>query len=251
MTTVLQAAKKALPPAPTGWVIRGDDQISVTSNICRDYEAAPWSYRFNREYQRVDDQDARNRLIADAAAASAAALKLKQPRLDAIMARMNKLSQEQVALVQKGDMERAQAMNEEMAKLQDDYKKIIDEGDSDEQMAATLAEASRDMSMYIAVRVNANSETPDSSAKSLPLPAGARAAYRWSTTRENVNEDHALILLGQWQPTAEGSWKRVRHPNVTATAAQVISIDVQADPTRLAPTIASIDVKSLAMALAK
>jgi hypothetical protein len=100
--------------------------------------------------------------------------------------------------------------------------------------------------MYIAVGVNANSVTPDSSAKSLPLPAGARAAFRWSTTGENVNEGHALILLGQWQPTAEGSWKRVRHPEMTPTAAQVISINITADPDRLAATIASIDVKSLA-----
>ena len=102
MTAVLQAAKKALPPAPTGWVIVGDDQISVTTGLCRDYEAAPWSYHFNRTYQRVDDQEARNKIIADAAAASQAALKQKQPRLDAAMARSNAIVKKQVALMREG-----------------------------------------------------------------------------------------------------------------------------------------------------
>ena len=250
MMAVLQAAKKALPPAPAGWVILGDDQISVPSNICRDYEGAPWNYHFNRSYQRVDDQEARNKVIADAAAISAAALEQKQPRLDAVMARMEKLSQAQMALVQKGDYAGAEAINVKMAKAEEDYKKILDEGDSAQQMASAVEKASRDMEMRIFVRVNTNSETPDSSARSLPLPPGARAAYRWSTIRGDVSEDHALILLGQWQPTAEGSWKRVRHPNVTPTAAQVISISIAADPNRLAPTIGSIDVKNMATAIA-
>jgi hypothetical protein len=56
MIAALQAAKKAMPPAPAAWVIVGDDQISVTTSLCRDYEGAPWNYNFNRYYQRVDDQ---------------------------------------------------------------------------------------------------------------------------------------------------------------------------------------------------
>lgn len=246
MTAVLQAAKNALPPAPAGWVIVGDDQISVTTSLCRDYEGAPWGYHFNRQYQRVDDQEARNKILADAAAASAAALELKQPRLDAAMARMNKLVQAQVALIEKGNMAGAQAINEDMAKAQADYQKIIEEGDSQEQMDAALAKASRDQTMYINVAVNSNQVTPDASAKNFPLPPGARAAFRWSTTQGNVTEDHALILLGQWRFAAEGSWKRMLHPDMAPTAAQVILISVTADPDRIAGIIASINVKSLA-----
>jgi len=246
ITAVLEAAKKALPPAPTGWVMQGDDQISVTTSLCRDYEGAPWNYHFNREYQRVDDQEARNKILGDAATASAAAQALKQPRLDAIMARMQKLTERQVALFQKGDYVGAGALDAEVAKAQGEYQKILDEGDSQAQMDAAVAKASRDQTMYIDVVVNSNQETPDATAKSLPLPPGARAAFRWSTTRGTVVEDHALILLGQWQRSADGSWKRVRHPEMAPTAAQVISISVTADPERLNAILGSIDVKSLA-----
>lgn len=251
MTAVLQVAKKALPPAPTGWVIVGDDQISVTTSICRDYEGAPWSYHFNRNYQRVDDQDARNKIIADAAAASIAALKQKQPRLDAAMAKVNEIVKKQVALVEKGDMAGAQALNDDIAKAQADYQKIMEEGDSQAQMDASLAKASRDMNMYIDLLVNANQEVPDATATPIPLPQGARGAFRWSTTREHNPEDHALILVGPWQSTAEGQWRRVRHGDMAPTAAQTMSIHMTADPDRLTATLGSIDVKSLAAVLPK
>ena len=94
-------------------MIVGDDQISVTTNLCRDYEGAPWHYNFNRSYQRIDDQEARNKILADAVAASQAALALKQPRLDAAMARREKISAKQGALIDKGDSAGSQAMNDE------------------------------------------------------------------------------------------------------------------------------------------
>jgi hypothetical protein len=246
VTAVLQAAKRALPPAPTGWVIAGDDQFSVPTNLCRDYEAAPWSYHFSRSYTRVDDQEARNKIMADAAAASAAAQAKKQPRLDALMARMEKLTKTQVALIQKGDMAGATALNEEMARLQDQYKAVQDEGDSQAQLNASFAEASRDQHMYIGLQVNSNQEKPDNDATVMPPPAGARAAYRWSTTQDGLTEDHVLILLGQWRPMADNVWKRVLHPEMAPTAAQVMTIRVTADPGRIAGILSSIDVRTLA-----
>lgn len=245
-TAVLQAAKRALPSAPAGWVIVGDDQISVTTSLCRDYEAAPWRYEFNRGYQRVDDQEARNKMIADAAAISAAAQKQKQPRLDAIQAKGEVLIKKQIALIEKGDMAGATALNEEMARLQEQSKKIMDEGDSQAQMEALLARASSDQFMYINVRVNANQEVPPADARSIPPPAGARAAFRWDTSQEQVPSENALILVGQWQSIAGGKWKRALHPSMAPTAAQVMSISVTADPDRIAGIISAIDVRTLA-----
>ena len=246
MTAVLQAAKKALPPAPAGWLIVGDDEISVTTNLCRDFEDAPWNYHFGRSYQSVDDQEARNKIIADAAAAFQAALAKKQPRLDAAMAKANAIVKKQVALIEKGDLVGAQSLNDEVAKAQADYQKIMDEGDSQAQMDADLAKASRDLTMYIDVVVNSNQVVADSSARKIPPPAGGLAAFRWSTPRDNVPEDHALILVGPWRANPDGAWKRTLHPGMAPTAAQVITISVTADPDRMAGVLGAIDVKSLA-----
>lgn len=245
-TTILQAVKRALPPAPAGWVIVGDDQISITTNLCRDYEAAPWSYHFGRSYTRVDDQAARDKIMRDAAATAAAAQAKKQPRLDALVARMQKLNQTQVALLQKGDMAGATALNDQIAALQAQYQAVVDEGDSQAQLTASFAEAGRDQHMSISVQVNSNQVKPQDGATVMPPPAGARTAYRWSNTRDGVTEDRVLMLLGQWRSTTDGVWKRVLHPEMAPTAAQVMTIEVTADPGRIAGIVGAIDIRTLA-----
>ena len=246
MTAVLEAAKQALPAAPEGWVILGDDQISVPRSICKDYELRPWSYDYTRYYQRVDDQEARNQKIRAAADNSAADMKRKQPRLDAIMAKVEALSNKQVAAIEKGDTAKAIAMNEEMAALQDEYKKVIDEGDTAEQNQAIFQEASRDLTMNIFVTVNSLSESPGHDATSLGLPTGAKSAFRWSTTRGDVQEDMALVLLGQWKPMTQSRSVLVSRSNVAAPAAHTIAVRVVADASRLAPTLDAIDFNRLA-----
>lgn len=158
MATVLEAVKKALPAAPTGWVILGDEAFSVPASICQDYERSPWDYHFTRYYQRVDDQEARDKVIKDAAADAMADLKQKQPRIDAIMAKLKKLSEEQVAAVQKNDMARAQAINHDLAAVQEEYKKVFEEGDSSQKMEAAAAEAGRDLQMTISLPRPARSD---------------------------------------------------------------------------------------------
>jgi len=80
-----------LPDAPEGWVMQGDDQLSVPTGLCQDY--AIWPYQHTRYYQRVDDQEARDALIRESGERMMADINAKQPRLDAIMAKNVELSQ--------------------------------------------------------------------------------------------------------------------------------------------------------------
>ena len=242
MTEVLTAVKKALPVAPTGWVLQGDDKLSVPSSLCRDFEASPWDYDYTRYYQRTDDLEARNKVFTDAAGKAAAAMKLKQPRLDAIMAKMTKLTEQQGAAMQKGDMKRVEAISADIAKVQEEYKKVSDEGDSAQQFAAAGEIAGRDRAMNIAVQVNGSRATPGNESSSLPLPPGARAAFRWSQPKK---EDEALILLGDWKPGKEGYWESAPRAKLAMSSAHAIAIYVTADTSRLAPTLKSIDFARL------
>lgn len=249
MTSVLEAAKKTLPPAPAGWVLVGDDQASAPRNLCRDHERDPWNYGYTRHYQNVGNQDARNKMVADEAATSATAMKAKQPRLDAAMARISKLTEQQVALMQKSDMVGAEALDKEMAKAMAEYEKILKEGDSEQRMAAFEEKFNRDRDMTITVQINASGEIFGSDAKNLPLPPGARAAVHWIGSGRKPHEDRALILVGQWTPGAEGHWQPVRRAGIAVQGAHVISVDVVADSERLTPALAAIDFNSLAAAL--
>ena len=251
MTSVLDTAKRVIPAAPEGWVIRGDDTYSLRTTICRDQETAPWGYEFMRYYQRVDDQEARTKLLASAGAEMAAQMEAKQPRLDAIMAKIQAMTPEALAAAQSGDYARVESINQEMAKASEEYKQIMEEGGTTEKMNAAAAEASRDVEMSVVVRVNSNFEFPAPEAERLPPPAGAQSAFRWSEKNGNVQEAHALVLLGQWQPRSEGGLQAVLPRNAAAPAAQALSVHLVADDSRLAPTLAGIDFNALAGTLAK
>lgn len=251
MTTVLQAAKTALPLAPAGWQVVSQDEISVVSSICRDVENRPWSYGFSRHYRQVGDYEARQKPLADAAANAAAAQKLKQPRIDAVMAKMTKLSQQQVALVHKGDTAGAQALNVEMQKLEAEFHKIAKEGDNTQEIEAAGKAMNRDLEMVISVRVNPVHAAPGPDAAAFPPPAGALSAARWNTTSAELDQGHALILFGQWARNAQGRWQPVRRPNVSPAAAHAISVSVIADPNRIDSALQSIDFDSLPAVLAR
>lgn len=254
ITAILEIAKRSLPPAPAGWQIGGYEVISVAGSVCRDVENRPWNYGISRNYSRVDDYEARQKVLRDAAAYAAAEQQKKQPRMDALMAQMTKLSERQVALVQKGDMAGVEKSNYEMAKFQEEYGKIAAEGDSEARIAAAGKEMNRDLHMSITVRVNEAYIPLNSGAANFPLPPGAFAAQRWTQAGDanNNDEERALVLFGKWNRTEKTvRWTPAQRPNAVPTAAHVISVEVGGDPTRIDPLLQGIDFKSLAAALAK
>jgi hypothetical protein len=254
MTAILETAKKALPPAPAGWQIGGYEEISVANSVCRDGENIPWSYGVSRNYTRVDDYEARQQVMRDAAAHAAAEQAKKQPRMDALMAQMQALSQRQVTLVQKGDMAGAEKLNHDMVKLQAEFQKVADEGDSQAQIAAAGKAQDRDLHMTISVRVNETAKPLASGATSFALPAGSSVAQRWTRAgdTERSAEGHALVLFGTWNRVEpKKSWMAARRANAVPTAAHVISVEVVGDPARIDPLLQAIDFKSLATALTR
>ncbi len=252
MTAILEAAKAALPPAPAGWQIGGYEEISVPGRVCRDDENRPWSFGISRNYARVDDYEARQQVMRDAAAHAVAEQQKKQPRMDALMAKMTALSQQQVALIQKGDMAGAEKLNPEIARVQAELEKVADEGDSQAQIAAAGKEHDRDLHMSISVRVNETARQLTGGGANFPLPSGASVAQRWTQPADSdtSEEGHALVLYGGWNRVeTKQSWMAVRRENAVPTAAHVISVEVVGDPARIDPLLQGIDFKSLATAL--
>lgn len=254
MTAILEIAKKSLPPAPAGWQIGGYEEISVAGSVCRDNENRPWSYGISRNYNRVEDYEARETAMREAAAQVAAEQQKKQPRMDALMAQIQKLSERQVALVQKGDMAGAEKLNHEMAKIEAELKKVAAEGDSQARIAAAGKEMFRDLHLSIRVGVNETAKPLNSGAAKFPLPPGAFAAERWTrpADAEKSEEGHALVLFGGWSRVDKTKrWMPARRANAVPTAAHVISVEVVGDPARIDPLLKGIDFKSLAAAFAK
>jgi len=249
--SVLAAAKQALPPPPTGWTTTNDSVDDAPASFCMDQESVPWIYSATRYYQRVDDQEARNKVIMDAAQDYQASLAAKQPRLDAIMAKMTALSQQVAEAAQKNDWARVEELNKEVEKVSTEYKQVLEEGGANEKMEAATARASQDREMIVSVRVNSGFEGLFDTAAPYPVPAGGKSAYRWSEKRGDADEDVVLVLLGEWKPPTGGQLEAVLAPNAAAQTAQVMSVRVSAAANRIVQMVEAIDFNALAATLSK
>jgi len=243
MTAALETVRSALPAPAQGWVLQGDDAIAVTQGLCRDYEAGPWSYGFTRYYQRIDDRETRDQILADAAADYSARMAERQAELQALEARVTELTQAAVAAAQAGDYERIETINREIEQYSAQQQRIYDAASVN--MEAATAEAGRDQVMTITVTVNPRGESA-TEGEPIPPPAGAQSAFRSSSTREGIEEDTAIVLLGTWAPGSYGTLAPVPRAGAAAPEVQGISVRLTADPGRVDANLNAIDFAALA-----
>ena len=253
MTAILEIVKRSLPPAPAGWQIGGYEEISVAGNVCRDNETRPWGYNISRTYNRVDDREARDKKFRDAALQANAQQAAKQPRMDAVMKKMEALSARQVALIQKKDFAGAEKLSPEMEKLQNEYKKIADEGNSQALINEAGKELSRDTIMTISVRVNEMAIQKPEGATNFTPPAGASIAQRWIQPGDEASSDegHAMVLFGTWRVGPPTRWTAPARAGAVPTAAHVIAVEVTGDPARIDPMLQAINFPGLRTAFTK
>lgn len=239
ITAALQSAKSALPPAPEGWQIRGTEEFSIASSICRDGENRPWQFGFGRAYGQVGDYESRQKAMADAAAAAEADRAKNQARLDALQAQMMSIMQQQMALNQKKDYAGAEKLQPRLEKAQADYEKLLTAGN--ERIEAAGREFNRDLEMSIAVRMNAGAQRPGRDATPLPAPAGAVKALRWKNDDPAATDEYALILFGPWKQDPNGHWVPGVRAGVPPSGAHAVSVYVIADRDRLANIVQQVD----------
>jgi len=249
MTAVLETVKSAMPAPPAGWVLTVDDTISVPQSLCQDLAKVPLDYSYTRHYSNVGDAEQRQKLIQDQAAINAEIYKKKQPRLDAIQAKMEKISAQQVALIQKGDYAGAEKFNAEIEKLQAEYQQVADEGSDPQRMEAIGKEMSRDLEMTIAVRVNPMTARVPTEAKPTTAPAGAKAAYRWHVEDSSSSNDHALYQFGTWFKRPDGTFQPSVRQGAPFSAAHAITVEVTGESQRVTQTLAAIDFAKIASSL--
>jgi len=250
MMHVLETALAAMPPAPAGWEVASEDALYVDPKVCRDNDSYPWRYDFDRRYRRIDDFEVRDEALGDAAARMQADMKAKQPRMDAVMARIQELSMAAVAAAEKGDYDKAEKINAEIEKASAEMEQIMAGGGTLDRMDEATDAANRDTSIYIDVEINTGHGLFGYGAERTATPPGADSAYRWTDMEGgNVNETR-MILFGEWRTDGE-AFDPVFRPGAAATAAQTISITVTADESRTESVVDAIDFRKVAASVAR
>jgi hypothetical protein len=240
ITTALQSAESALPPAPEGWrQVNADGQFSIPSSICRDGENKPWLYGTGRSYTNVTDPEKRQKVMADAAAAAAADRAKNQSRMDALQKQMTSIMQQQMALNQNKDYAGAERLQPQLEKVQAEYERLATA--STANIEAAGREFERDLEMSVSVGVNSTPQRPARNVTNLPKPASAVAAVRWQDEDPAATNEYALVLFGPWKPDPNGGWRPGLRAGVPPSGAHAVSVYVIADRDRLANVVQQID----------
>jgi hypothetical protein len=245
ITDALEAVRAALPPAPEGWVIRDEDEISPPANLCRDVELAPWTYDFARYYTNEAGGEARREAFEAAAAKAQASFEQKQPRLEAVQAKMQELIPKAVEAAQKNDTTQTQKLAAEMAKLQAELESINNEGGTNEQFDAATAELGRDAEISVRVVVNPRISPPADHYVAFSVP-GAQSAYRWDELEDNHHDGNALVRFGRFEPVAGSqSLEPVARSGVASPGVHAIEVRIVADVDRLSSVIEATNFEAL------
>ena len=245
MLGVMERAKAALPQAPTGWVIGGYEELSPVGRICRDAETTPWTYGFSRTFNRADDLAEREAALADAGARARAAQAARQPRMDALQAKMEAVSAEFAAAGQSGDQARIAASQRAMDALSAEYAAVFAEAEDTQLLESIAIATEQDRTMSIGIEVNPGGIS-DSAMQSVAPFGAAQSAYRWTHADGPIETANVLLLYGAWQPRETGGVTSGRRGTASAPAAHAIAVRVQADPGRIDSLLASIDFNALA-----
>jgi hypothetical protein len=249
MASVMETIRGALPAPATGWVIGGDESLSVPQSLCQDYAKVPLNYGFSRLYRNAAGAEQQMKTLNDAAAIEAETYKKKQPRLEAIQAQLEATVARQVPLFEKGDIAGAQKYDAEIARLQAEYQKVADEGNNPAALEAAAKQANRDSELTITVHVNPMTLSTPPQAKPTARPAGAGSAYRWHVEDESQSNDHALYYFGAWFKRPDGTLQPSVRAGAPFSAAHAITVEVTGDPVRVTQTLAAMDFGKIASSL--
>jgi hypothetical protein len=249
MTNLLTRALAALPNAPTGWVVTADGETRGVQSICRDVETAPFPYHTGRFLSRADNLEERNqkdKAVFDRANAAQAA---KQPRIDALNAKLEGIAKQLGEAAGKGDFARAEALNKQVDEVSAQLRAVYDENDQTPQITAAALENQRDSEIHVEVSANSMREYPGEGAQPMAKPAGVQLAYRWSDNPTSGTQDHVLLLLGTWTAIENNGFTAAPRSGAAPVAPSSLAIRIDADAGRMQSIIAAINIADLAATL--
>lgn len=242
MQAVLGSALRALPMEYPGWVQSTSEGLNVSSQ-CKDDAPEPWEYSFYRSFDRTDDLEQREAMLREAGTQYQAAREANQSSLDAIMARIQELSQAAVAAAQAGDYTKVDEINVEIEQASAQYAALMQGANADADAASE--EASRDLWIRIEVAVNPGWEQLGYESRPVTPPAGATHAFRWRDTSRGPSDETELVLFGSWRKDGD-SCDQLNRPGMAQSVPQAISVSVTADESRVDSVLAGIDFAALA-----
>jgi hypothetical protein len=252
LAAAMAASLRALPRAPAGWVItNGGETPDAPDSVCAEDVRKPWAYSYTREYSQKAKTAGTDAKVVQAGEALQKESAAKQPRLDALMAKITRLNEQIVSLVQKGDIATAEPLIAQRDKLQEEYERIANASDAKAGFEAAVADQVQDSGFDITIDINLEMEYAGEGASPLPTPRSAQAAFQYHRVAKEEDATVAVVLFGAWRKADNNHWLLAARPGLRLSATHGIAIVVHSAPERAASVLAAIDYPTLAAQIGK
>lgn len=209
--------QRVAPPAPQGWESHDDPKDGVLKDVCAPSGQRVSQWRFLRGYERREGMVARQaeaqRKMTALMQDGQAKMKANEAKLADIRQKMNALTKKVQALMAAKKYEEVDAVNQEMAALEDEQAKLMNVGDQDAAAKAIEAEAKRDAGATFTLSVG---ETDLDTRAFTPVTVGDIKAVRQLLENDGNPWANLVVVLNP--------------PSAAKSGQNVVRID--ADPTR-------------------
>ncbi len=242
----LTVIKRALPPAPDGWVREGETVIDERSPVVSGDDLANFHFTYTVTYRRtVGVQE-------ETAKLEAASAEITKRNTDAAEARLKELSKKKTETekaVKKAQQQKETGRERKLRKQLDEIKKSIDavQEDRDRRIREeTDPLLVRDATMAVHVTVNEQSaEYPDLKAFTRPKAAFALRRDGERQGASGWTEGRTVILYGDWQEVKNNSFRLRMEQRPLSSRAQSIRIAINGDRARTEQLLKKTDMRSI------
>ncbi len=242
----LNAVRKAMPPAPAGWVVAGETKISPDPSGLAPADVAVFHVAYLITYKRVTGIKEELRRLDDRYAESSGRNQEDaKPRIDELIRQQTETSLALRKATRRKNQKDMDRLNDELDENGRKMRAVHE--DVDKKIALDVEPyLVKDAEAVVLVSLNdAIAELPQG--EPLAFPKAAHALRR-EGTRAGITswrEGQTMILFGGWRLEREGRFRVQADPQPFSPKVRAVRIVVTGDRKRSDSLIGSIDLRAL------
>lgn len=245
---VMNAFKSALPKAPAGWEVKYETEISTPERVSLGLEASPYYLDYHIEFQDYEKiRTSEEKLNEELASPVNQTGGVDQKTMDDY----SKLAEKIGEAVEKGDMEKAAALQKEMEKM----AAVMESGfkENDEAIRKIVSKHSpKDSRLSVSVMCNSFGVTLEQGAVKTNPIGNHKMVFRSSGYYSDSGEWHegvtTVVIGSKWDYSANEVYSTIEYPEVSDgphTRVHTIIVTVNGSEDRARQYLSSINWTSL------
>ncbi len=242
----MAVVKKALPPAPTGWVVAAETQIEPASSDGFMGKMRTLHFSYEIVYRRIEGVKEEKKRLDDAYMESSERNEeAAKPQIERLIKNQSLIAGKLRKATRRKNQAEMKRLNDEMGENGQAMRALHEE--TEKKIAGDVEKyLVKDAEASIRVTVNGDAaELPHGGTFSMP---GAAFALRREGERAGATvwrEGQTLILYGDWQPMRNGVFRAKGNQRTLSSKAKTITILVTGEKNRADRLLAQANLEAI------